>query len=138
MPARRSAWTPSPSKSTPARPGSSRRGRDVGTILAGLSVRAWLAIAAVAWGIPAPVGVWSWTKAAAAIDRSRAVAATRRDEQQQCVQRIGEVTKAIDDAARKRIADALDAAGKVGPTPAEPAALVRLCDADPACRSHRR
>lgn len=107
-------------------------------ILGALSWRAWLAIAAVAWGVLAPVGVWSWTKAAAAIERHQAVAATRRDEQQQCSQRIGEVTKAIDDAARQRIADALDAAGSVGPTPVEPAALVRLCDADSDCRSRRR
>jgi hypothetical protein len=109
-------------------------------LLSGLSAKVWLTVIAglTAWGVLAPLGTWGWMRATAAIDRSQAVAATRRDEQQQCRERIADVRREINDAADTRVAEALDAASRLEPTPIDAGELGRLCQSDEQCRGRAR
>jgi hypothetical protein len=86
-------------------------------------------IVLVCWGVTA-AGLYGWHH----VDKRGAVKETWALAKVQCERAVEKMGKDINDAAEKRIADAMDAAGKVDPVPADDAALERLCHADPLCR----
>lgn len=92
----------------------------------------------LAWGILAPLASYGWTKADAYFDKRRAIHAARQVEFKRCQQDIEDIRRDINDAADKRVSDAMDAAGTVAAAPADTLALQRLCKSDgAACRSNQ-
>tara|TARA_R110000868_G_scaffold88391_1_gene246409 strand:+ start:1912 stop:2232 length:321 start_codon:yes stop_codon:yes gene_type:complete len=70
-----------------------------------------------------------------AIIVSGATRTARNEEVSKCSEQRLEIARTINDVVGEGVADAVAAARQQSPTPSAPAALVALCNADPACRA---
>lgn len=91
------------------------------------------------WAVAGPVlaggVVYLSMLAREAIIVSGATRTARNEEVSKCSEQRLEIARTINRVVGKGVADAVAAARGHAPTPSAPAALVALCNADPACRA---
>lgn len=107
----------------------------------------WLALAAIAWGVLAPLATWGLTEGkyrlieipnARAAAAREATAAEHERATKACNDRVEGIRQQIAAASEEARKLAEEAASAIGATPAEKSALQSVCNASSSCRDRQQ